>query len=497
MAKNEIEGFQFLLTSDRDVDGLNCSLEALTDGKGNTLNGNVNVVRYLWVDKSEGTHDIFTWYPAAMLPIDDEYQGGVFDVAKNTCRTLYVSFRTDENTVPGTYSGTLKVGKNGEEILSGDVTVRVRNVYYDEKTECLTMLGLGYDKKNGDPTYPAGPDSAPALAAQHGVGFENPDLMLEYAEFLLDNRFCATWLPFEDELLDKDFDKLKSYMDNPRMNGANIGGYAYRMTDNERKTNLDSQYRIASENGWLDKLYFASYDEPSREEHLQYIFQNARYINYYFPTSQFLDAINTDIPQGGRNIVERLSDVTTTYCPIIDIFKGEIRESLLRLKKERGDKLYWYVVGSKDGSTLNVLPCSPGTDKRLIFWQQYQQDVDGFLYWSVTTWNFSHDIWAEDYMETDFPFPKSDGMATDCGALIYWHPLTKKPVTTLGFEAMRDGVEDFQLFRMAEREFGREKLLGYIEKITTDVDKFVKYKDGSTELLADLRNQIFDLMDPQ
>ena len=92
-----------------------------------------------------------------MLPSDDEYQGGVFDVAKNTCRTLYVSFRTDENTVPGTYSGTLKVGKNGEEILSGDVTVRVRNVYYDEKTECLTMLGLGYDKKNGDPTYPAGP----------------------------------------------------------------------------------------------------------------------------------------------------------------------------------------------------------------------------------------------------------------------------------------------------------------------------------------------------
>ena len=498
MAKNEAEGFQYLLTSDKDVDGLRCDVAPLSDGQGHTLSGTVNVVWYLWINKSDAIHDSFVWQPAAMLPMDDEYQGGSFDVAANTCRTLYVNYKTDADTVPGTYTGKLTVSKDGRELLSGDVSVRVRDVYYDDKTECLTMIGLGYDKQNGDPNYPAGPESAPALGFQHDDGNVNMDLLLEYAWFLLDNRFCTTWLPFENDLLSENFDEVKRFINSPRFTGSNISSFIYEESANRRATLLDRTYRIAEENGWLDKLYFARFDEPHNEEQFQYIVENAKYVKNYFDTTNFLDAFNTNISADGKNIVERMSEYSTAYCPLINMFTGELKESLLRLKRERGDTLFWYTCGSgrSDGFySFNCLPCTPGTDKRLMFWSQYQEDVDGFLYWSATTWNFCENVWAEDYLDTDFKFPKSDSMATDDGVLIYWHPVTKKPVTTLGFEAMRDGVEDFQLFKTAEAALGREKILEIIGGIVTDVGHYASYESGSTELLNELRNSVFDLIE--
>ncbi len=487
MAKNEIEGFQYLVTSDRDTDGIRCDVTPLNDGNGHTLSGTVNVVWYTWINQSDNRHSVFVWEPVAMLPMDDEYQGGSFDIASNTCRTLYVQFKTDINTVPGTYTGRLSVSKNGRELLSGDVSVRVRDIYYDEKTECLTMMGLGYDKEDTNQLMPKGPDSAPALGRQQASGrFANQELLLEYTDFLLENRFCTTWLPFEWGILDTDIELVRKYMDNPRFTSVNIS---------ERGAALSKIYKLFSENGWTDKCYFAAFDEPTKEEHLQYIMGNAREVNRFFPTTHFLDAFGVNISLDGKNVVERMAEYTTAYCPNTIAFNGEIKDSMLKYKAERGDTLIWYVCGGQSNGYINALPCTPGTDKRLLFWQQYQQNVDGFLYWRVSLWNICYDIWADDYMETDFPFPKGSEFPTDDGVLIYWHPITKKPVTTLGFEAMRDGVEDFQLFRMAEAKFGREEVLRYVEQITTDVTEFVKYQDGSTELLNNIKNQVFDLLE--
>ncbi|MBQ3833553.1 MAG: formylglycine-generating enzyme family protein, partial [Bacteroidales bacterium] len=65
-----------------------------------------------------------------------KYEVTVAQFAKFVEETNY---KTDADTVPGTYTGKLTVSKDGRELLSGDVSVRVRDVYYDDKTECLTM----------------------------------------------------------------------------------------------------------------------------------------------------------------------------------------------------------------------------------------------------------------------------------------------------------------------------------------------------------------------
>ncbi len=496
MVKNEIEGFQYLLASDKDTEGQRCDVTALTDGQGHELNGTVNVVYYTYLKKGDATH-AHGFYPTAMLPIDDGYVGGTFDIAKDTCRTIYVQYKTDINTVPGTYTGTLTVTKDGEKILSGDVSVRVRDIYYDDKTECLTLVGLCYDKADGNPAVPAGPAGAPALGRQSDTGKSDEELTMKYADFMLENRVCPTTLPLKDELLG-DIELVRKYMDNPRYVSVQLNSIPWPYTVKERNNNYRAQYAVASENGWVDKCYFGSYDEPATEDNMQTIITNAWRVGTCFPSTRFIDAILVDIPKDGKNIIERISEFSTVYCPKVQMFTGEIRESMLKLKAERGDTLFWYVCGPQTFDTVNLLPCTPGTDKRVLFWQQYQQNVDGFLYWRATFWNICEDVWADDYIEKTIKnskFPKESDPQTDDGVLIYWNPITKEPVSTLGFESVRDGIEDFQLLKMCEAKFGREKVLEYVEQIATDNDKFVKYAEGSTELLCGLKTQLFDLLE--
>ena len=498
IAKNEIEGFQYLLTSDKDVSGLRCDVTDLDDGAGNKLTGTVNVVWYTYVRKADATHPR-GFYPVAMLPMDDEYQGGEFDIAAGTCRTLYVRYKTTADTVPGTYTGKLTVSMGGESVLTGDVTVRVRDVYYDEKTECLTMVGLGYDKEDMNEAVPKGPDGAPPLGRQQQGGAWDRGLLLDYAYFMLENRLCPSWVPFENELLNEDFEKVKAFMDNPRVTSTGISGPPWPYTEQERVQSFKGQSEIAHENGWVDKIYFGSFDEPHEEAHMKRIIGNAGWVRKYFgETTNFLDAFYVDLPSDGKNIVERMSAYSTVYCPKVEFFNGAIRDSLLRLKAERGDTIFWYNCGVASYDTVNMLPCTPGTDKRVLFWQQYQQNVDGYLYWRATYWNGSEDPWETGYVDKYVespPYPRPNDAVTDDGVLIYWHPVTKQPVTTLGLEATRDGVEDFQLLRMCEAKFGREKVLEFVEQIATDYNAFTQYRDGSTGLMNGLRAQLFDLLE--
>ena len=406
-------------------------------------------------------------------------------MAADTARTLYIRYETGKDTVPGTYTGKLRIKKEGETLLSGDVSVRVRDVYYDEKTECLTMFGLGYDPGDSNPTLVPGPDSAPAL--DYGS-----DLLLVYAQYMLDNRLNPSGMPYQEGLLSED---AVEYMKNPRVTMTMISSYS-----------LDRQYEIAVENDLLGKLNYGTFDEPHEMEHLGTILQTAKLYQKSYPGLRAMDCLNTDLPWKDCNIIEQLADVTTLFSPKLQLYaydKG-VHDSIKKYQRERGDTVIWYVCGSGDGdlNTVCFLPAVPGTDKRVLFWQQYQEEIDGILYWRVTFWNtnvatkYTVDVWADDYLTAKRKFPLAEEGPTDDGVLLYWHPETGMPVSTLGFESIRDGVEDFQLLKMVEAAVGREKVLSYVEQITTDPAQFIHYEDGSTPLLEGLKNQLFDLLDP-
>ncbi len=465
MMMNEIEGFQYILASTVDHSDLRCEVSPLTDGNGNTLDGTVYIAQNVNIRKPDEIHPRgFT--PDALLEQDNPFHGGSFDVKAGQSKTLYVQYKTDGHTVPGIYTGTLEIKQSDTVLLTGEVSVKVYDLYYDEATECLTYIQYSH----GPGT--ALPSGVPNLSNYDGLNEK-------FCDFLIANRLSPYQLPYTDELLNESAAK---YMDNPRVNTVMLH------YDDVNFHALADQYRVASENGWLGKISFSLFDEPVYEEHMNTIYRRLSCITPYFPTTRFMNAFGPDIPLDGRNVVERFSDFSTAHT-INAIYldtQPEIRQTLLSLKEDRGDTLYWYVCGSQKSNFINLLPCTPGTAKRILFWQQYQHDIDGFHYWHTTYWDFYADLWDENY-ENIKPKPVSstDGPTGD-GCLLYWDPFTYEPIGSLGLEAVRDGIEDFQLLRMAENVLGKETVMNYTKRLTTSA---TEYTDDNA-LLEQVKNEL-------
>ncbi len=468
MAKNEKQGFQYILASGKDHGGLRCEVSTLTDGQGNTLEGEVHVAYYTGIRKSYANYRK-GFVPTALMPQDDPYQKGVFDVKAGRSKTLYVQYVTDKNTVPGTYTGVLEIKQGDEVLLTGDVTVVVWDLYYEEKTALRTDFGYGFS-----PLVPDHPDYVPVPESALSIRPDNERNGI-YADYLIDNRLGISRLPYERSLLGEGVEK---YLDNPRVSSICL-------VDTYK---LEEQYAVAVERGWVDKIHFMQFDEPHDSIHVSMILGGAKSIAEKFPTTMHSNPLLvwTYYNEDGKNIVDTLAEVTTLHCVKSSFYKGEIKDSLVRLKQERGDTVMWYTCGDQPANMIDLLPSVPGTVKEILFWQIYQNDVDGFLYWATTWWYEQDDIWAEGYEDTKIKMPTPWTTPTGNGVLLYWHPETNMPVPTLSLAAVRDGIEDYQLMAMAEEVLGRETVLTYVERITTSPIQFITDADVLMQVRSEL-----------
>ncbi len=470
MAKNEMEGFQLLLASTKNYEDLRCEVSALSDGKGNTLMGEVSVVfntLITSVGKSDGQ---LGYTPTAIMNQDDSYVGGTFDMIAGRSKTLYVLYETDENTVAGTYTGRLEVKQGDAVLFAGDVSVTVWDIYYDEATRGIHMFGYGSSWPHSLPA------SAPHLRRDY------PELLEVYCDALVNYRMTPYRLPVgQNGLLDE---KAAKYLDNPRV--------SLTVLWEAQQSNLKAQYELAKERGWLDKVAFLCYDEPHAEDHVQNILAKVAGYQRSFPTKRIFNPLIIDIPSGSQNIVDRLASVSNIHCVKQQLFDGEIAESMLKLKEERGDTIMWYVCGDEPKSMADGLPSIPGTEKRVLFWSQYRYNLDGFLMWSTDWWFRHDDIWEEGYEEKPLKPGYDKGDLTGNGVHFYWHPETKKPLYTLGLEAMRDGIEDYQLLCMAEDLLGRETVLKYVTHVTRSRTDYTKDDAVVMEVRNALANALLE-----
>ncbi len=478
MAKNEMEGFQYILASNKSYDGLRCEVSTLTDGNGNTLEGTVHVAWNVYVDQSLGGWSRgFT--PTALLEQDDPYQGGTFDIVSGRSKTLYVLYKTDVNTVPGVYTGRLEIKQGDRVILDGEVSVTVWNIYYDEKTECITNIGYGF-------SWDWWEDPAPASAPDCKV---DPHWQEAYADFLLSYRMSPGILPYNSLLTD---DIAAKYLDNPRTTLVSIMfGYLYTLKFEDRLDELVAQYEAAEANGWLDKINLCIGDEPKEIDAVDNDKVMAELLSQYYPTTRFGVPTYVPLTKDDKNLIERYAEFSTLHIPKKRLLQEEpeLLASCQKLKEERDDTVLWYVAGNEEWNAIDVLPCIPSTLQRIMFWQQYQNDIDGFLVWQTNYWEGYPDFWAEGYEETK-PGPSAFKEPTGNGCAVLWNPTNQQPLPTFNAEGLRDGIEDFQLMRMAEEVIGKDTVMEMVERITTSISEYTT----DAELLAQVRNELAEAL---
>lgn len=316
---------------------------------------------------------------------------------------------------------------------------------------------------------------------------------------MLENRICSYYLPYD--LLDP---RVDAYLDNPRVRSFCITGYK----TNYNADKITEIYNKLSKNEkWFDKGYFYYVDEPTNHTLLYEIEQYGLFLESVYPEYKMVSPFFTDIEFDYRtDQIEFMKDYIKIWCNKPYAYKtkaqnkkepkyivqsdaynkkyGTYAERMEDFKK-RGDKVWWYVCWEPQDPYANILLEQDGVVHRVLFWQQKQNKVDGFLYYAVNNW--TEDPWNDAAtLKQLTPIVYGDGVLVYDGHEIG----IKGPVGSLRLEAVRDGIEDFEYLTMAEDALGQKKTNKIIKKVTKNILDFTRDDDTFAEARIKLGNEL-------
>jgi len=442
MAGNEAEGCQIVLRSETEEHiTLQCSGEGL-----------ICSVFLEHTLQAAGEN-----YPDPLTPVT-----GAFVLPADTTTVLYIRFTAEKSTAAGEYPYTITLS-DGTESRKCEILVHVWDFVLPDTSACATAVGIWKQ----------------SIARFHKT--EDPEkieaLYRKYYELLLAHKMSPYDIPYD--LLD---DRADVYLNDPRMTSFTVP-----CCEDDDARLVKIYEKLSSNPMWLAKACFYPVDEPSSmelleklaaySERLQRLAPGIRICTPYYSNIQVSDEQDQTIYMTGK---------TTLWCPQSPLFVTKnfytpyqwehYPEYPARMmeRKAAGDGLWWYVCWGPREPYCNLFIDQQSIKHRILFWQQYFQKVDGFLYWAANYWENTDDPWT-DMATVKFLSPEVFGD----GSLVY-------PGTTVGIdgvcsslrlETLQDGVEDFDYLMLAEAKFGREWVLDVLYSVTTGMTEYTMDHD--------------------
>ena len=461
MAKNEAESAVISLLSDKEIK--NAYFEIVKGNDGFTVE----------FEKEYFVSCNGVMWPDAIAPVKS------FDIESGVLTNVLVRFTNTVNTEAGKYSFVLAL-KDGEGNVIFEYTVRIKvwNFALPETYSINTAMSI-------IPEF---------INEKHGVTDEaaQKELYVKYYEFLLKYRVSAYDLPYNP--LDERADK---YMSDPRVTSFVLNSWA------DDETLKKYQEKMSSNPEWLKKATFYPVDEPLNMEHLGRLASRCYHLEQLCPDIRrtspfFVDyRVNSTTDQ-----LDVLIDVCDVLCPKLTCFDDDFFYNgpgyhnpelltekgsfLSRMDKAReGGKQVWQYVCWEPGKPyVNLYVNESGLDHRVLFWQQHLMGATGFLYWSTTWWKYVADPWTDMATVQGWLTDKVHGD----GSLLY--PGNKVgidgPCASIRLETVRDGIEDCEMFLLADKALGRDWVLSKIKAVTMDVKNYTE----SSEFFTAVRNEI-------
>jgi hypothetical protein len=183
------------------------------------------------------------------------------------------------------------------------------------------------------------------------------------------------------------------------------------------------------EQGWLDKTVFHIADEPSDHNIMSWR-EASDFVHRYGPRLKRMDAIETP------HCLDRLE----IWVPKLDHY-ATWQEAYSDAQR-RGNEMWFYTVGIfQAGAYMNKTVDVPLIQSRTLHWLNYRFGLTGYLHWGYNSW-------------TDDPF-EAPGQHQGDG----WHVYPTKGglLDSLRWEQMRNGVQDYEYFRLLEDKIRQMK----------------------------------------
>jgi hypothetical protein len=212
------------------------------------------------------------------------------------------------------------------------------------------------------------------------------------------------------------------------------------------------------ENGWLGKEYIYWFDEPDPE-------------NYPF-VREGMTAIRRAAPRLTRFITEHkpgpdIMDVSEISCTIFD----RVDPAMVADLSAKGREFWTYLCTAPKGPWVSLFIDHPAVNLRLWPWIAFRYGLKGLLVWRANYWS-SPTVFPPENIQNPWTDPMSYtvGYGTPYGQVNYWgngdgrflYPPNRDPnkdrakylcgpVNSVRWEILREGMEDFEYFRLLEK----------------------------------------------
>lgn len=194
------------------------------------------------------------------------------------------------------------------------------------------------------------------------------------------------------------------------------------------------------------------FDEPAREHWPRYVKLSALF-RKYAPDIRHLDAISASalITEAGADI--DIPVPTTQHLDADEYYRRRARDGI--------EPLWWYTCCGPWGRFANRFVSMPLINTRILSWQAFTFGISGYLHWGYNFWHrirqdasgwpgisgYADHTLVNPYREHGADWAVGDACIV-YPPLEWWRDLA--PVSSLRYEAMREGLQDYELLRMCD-----------------------------------------------
>ncbi len=384
------------------------------------------------------------WWPDPIVPVDEMI------AEPGECMPIWVSLRSSTTTAPGAYRGKIAVKIDGKRIGSVPLEVQVYNHTLPDSTTLTTAF-----------TYDEG-------MVTKLFGDKWPEGMrFKYMEFLADHRLNVDHLYRRTLPNIEDIDMLA------RRGWINAFNLCYVGCTNQKAIDdlcamLDPYVAELRKRNLVKYAYLYGYDEITSADDLMWMQRTFTQLKKRYP----------EIP------LSTTAKDLEYKMPEVDIFTPLTAEFNFKAAKEaeaRGKTIWWYTCIGPQHPYANWFIEYPAIESRLLFWMTWQNEVPGYLYYYTDYWiNQAKPMTITGSNKTDW-IAQSWTTANGDGSVFCAGP--DGPITTIRFENIRDGIEDYEILtgltkKLADKgKTGKNlcnKILKSLTEFTTDPKEFGK-----------------------
>ncbi|MBN1819008.1 MAG: DUF4091 domain-containing protein [Sedimentisphaerales bacterium] len=224
--------------------------------------------------------------------------------------------------------------------------------------------------------------------------------------------------------------------------------------------------RHLQDKGWLGKEYVYWFDEPEPKDY-PFVIDGMNEIKRAGPK---LRRMLTEEP------IEELFGSVDIWCPILDNYNPDICQA----RQNEGETIWWYVCTGPKAPYPGLFIDHNAIDLRIWLWMTWKWNVQGILVWESNYWT-SNAAFPPPAIQNpwDDPMGYVSGYSYQAGFVGYWgngdgrflYPPNRNiekdrqkyltgPVSSIRWEMLREGLEDFEYFQLLSEAIDKAKKEG-------------------------------------